>query len=257
MADLYKHYGDKYSELIGSTLNDIDKEIQRISINIENGIVSDAQKMQYLLDNRQELVNYTNGKFATTYARSINGAYADSIGQTKQLFDENGIKINLSESTLATYNQMRINNTILYNIEAEKNSALIFDSMFRWAFTGNAGSLDRFTAKLDELSLSKYGSTIVNTQVSAFYRSATVTAAVDNGITRFRYGGPKPDREFCKHVLGGDRSSLGISSVEPQGEGRVYTLQEIQAMDNGQTDNVFATAGGFNCVHFWIPVAEK
>jgi hypothetical protein len=38
--------------------------------------------------------------------------------------------------------------------------------------------------------------------------------------------------------------------------GKVYTRAEIDAMDNGQIDNVFLTGGGYNCRHVWMEVSK-
>jgi hypothetical protein len=38
---------------------------------------------------------------------------------------------------------------------------------------------------------------------------------------------------------------------------RGYTLQEINAMDNGQGGMVIATRGGYGCRHRWVPIADS
>jgi hypothetical protein len=38
--------------------------------------------------------------------------------------------------------------------------------------------------------------------------------------------------------------------------GKVYTREEIDALDNGQLGEVFLTAGGYNCRHLWMPISR-
>lgn len=63
----------------------------------------------------------------------------------------------------------------------------------------------------------------------------------DAGLQFFQYGGSQsPEREFCKANVN-----------------RIFSLEEIRAMDNGQGLPVEFFCGGYNCRHFWIPVASK
>jgi hypothetical protein len=63
-------------------------------------------------------------------------------------------------------------------------------------------------------------------------------------LDRFMYAGPidVKTREFCLRLLR---------------EGKFYTKAEIEAMDNGQTNDVFTTCGGFNCRHKWVAVSDE
>jgi hypothetical protein len=38
--------------------------------------------------------------------------------------------------------------------------------------------------------------------------------------------------------------------------GKVFTLDEIDTMDNGQLPNTFLTAGGYNCRHRFIAISK-
>lgn len=64
------------------------------------------------------------------------------------------------------------------------------------------------------------------------------------GLDKFMYSGPADDntREFCRRLLAGSD---------------FYTKDEIAAMDNGQTNDVFTTCGGFNCRHKWVAVSGE
>lgn len=58
------------------------------------------------------------------------------------------------------------------------------------------------------------------------------------------YVGPLDDatRPFCEEIL--NSKDLPI-----------YTVEEIQSMDNGQLGDVFTSCGGYNCRHEWVPIS--
>jgi hypothetical protein len=65
--------------------------------------------------------------------------------------------------------------------------------------------------------------------------------AGDDPETRYAYLGPVDTkvRPFCRQHVG-----------------KVYTRAEIDALDNGQLNNVFLTGGGYNCRHVWNEVSK-
>lgn len=87
--------------------------------------------------------------------------------------------------------------------------------------------------------------TEVNTALHSFHQTATINQAKELGIEKFIYVGPDDDvtRDFCAEVLERDPP--------------IYTIDEIEAMDNGQGLDVFTTGGGWNCRHEWRPVSDK
>jgi len=83
--------------------------------------------------------------------------------------------------------------------------------------------------------------TLYDTSVSIFGRQVEALQAGDDPDTTFAYMGPADikTRPFCRlHV------------------GKVYTREQIDALDNKQIDNVFLTGGGYNCRHTWIEVSK-
>lgn len=83
--------------------------------------------------------------------------------------------------------------------------------------------------------------TLYDTSVSIFGRQVEALQAGDDPETPFLYAGPDDlkTREFCKaHV------------------GKVFLRSEIDALNNGQLDNVFLTGGGYNCRHIWMEVSK-
>jgi len=68
-------------------------------------------------------------------------------------------------------------------------------------------------------------------------------SAVEAGISKFKYvGNPHPQRAFCQNIYN--------SSSNPN---RVYTIEEINSMNNNQGLDVMTFAGGYNCRHYWLP----
>lgn len=83
--------------------------------------------------------------------------------------------------------------------------------------------------------------TLYDTSIAIYGRQVEALQAGDEPDLVFAYLGPadKKTRPFClKHV------------------GKVYTRAEIDALDNGQLDNVFLTGGGYQCRHVWIEVSR-
>lgn len=84
-----------------------------------------------------------------------------------------------------------------------------------------------------------YAETIARTSLGAFDRADQLRQAQEGGVQKFRYVGPAGERPFCRAHLG-----------------RVYTLEEIRRLRNGQQLPVEYYCGGWNCRHRWVPVEE-
>lgn len=82
-------------------------------------------------------------------------------------------------------------------------------------------------------------STLARTGMAAVSRATTVYTATDAGIKRFRYAGPSAERDFCR-----------------ERRGNIYTIEEIERMDNGQGLDVLSHCGGYNCKHSWVAVVK-
>ncbi|HRP03229.1 MAG TPA: hypothetical protein PLE30_11335 [Candidatus Kapabacteria bacterium] len=83
------------------------------------------------------------------------------------------------------------------------------------------------------------GGAILNTLEIGNNRANIIENAKKRGITKFRYEGPTGilSRGFCKDRVG-----------------RVYTIEEIELMDNMQRLPVLYFCGGYNCRHRWVAV---
>ena len=83
--------------------------------------------------------------------------------------------------------------------------------------------------------------TLFDTSVSVLGRQVEAIQAGDDPETLFAFVGPLDEvtRPFCRQHLG-----------------RIYTREEIDALDNGQIGPVFLTGGGYNCRHTWQEISK-
>jgi len=85
-------------------------------------------------------------------------------------------------------------------------------------------------------TLKRYAKTYARTSLMGYDRHANAILSEATGLQNYTYLGPRDDitRPFCeKHI------------------NRVYTLDEIKKLDNGQGLPVREYGGGWNCRHFW------
>jgi hypothetical protein len=93
-------------------------------------------------------------------------------------------------------------------------------------------------ARLGRTEERHYG-TVQNTIRLGITRQGAIEQALANGVSYFRYSGASTGaRPFCRERIG-----------------KVYSIEEIRAMDNGQGLPVEFFCGGYNCRHRWVAVA--
>lgn len=85
-------------------------------------------------------------------------------------------------------------------------------------------------------------STLANTAVSQFDNAYMIENAQQAGVTKYLYDGTiiATTRDFCRERVG-----------------RVFTLEELEAMDNGQGLPVIPSLGGYNCRHYLTPIIDE
>lgn len=115
---------------------------------------------------------------------------------------------------------------------------------------GNAIKQDKTFMEIQNIAESIVGRkrfaarTIAETAVGAFDSAHSVIDAKKAGNGRFKYFGPPAERHFC------------VSMLEMSREGKTWTIEEINAMSNGQGLPVLYFRGGWNCRHRWVPVSD-
>ncbi|MCE7856886.1 MAG: hypothetical protein DYG97_10130 [Ignavibacteria bacterium CHB3] len=85
-------------------------------------------------------------------------------------------------------------------------------------------------------------STLANTAVAQFDNAYMIENAQQAGVTKYLYDGTiiATTRDFCRERVG-----------------RVFTLEELEAMDNGQGLPVIPSLGGYNCRHYLTPIIDE
>ena len=239
MANLDDFYGDRFTNALPKILAGVQGDLEKVYDKIIDGTVADSDKLSFLLENEASLKATIRSRFNTGYSESVAGAYADAIGQNKTSLDAAGIDVNLTESQIETVSNLKANNASLFSSRVNSEADNIFDSLVRWSSSGTEGTLSPFFVPADQISIAKHGETIVNTQIRTFSRQLNVMSGLSADIRFYRYIGPPPERPFCAALIG-----------------KIFSLKEIQQLDNGQTSNTLVTAGGFNCRHQWLPIAE-
>jgi hypothetical protein len=94
---------------------------------------------------------------------------------------------------------------------------------------------------LDEINFGNT-MTVANTSIAGFNNALTIEQARQAQIESFRYDGPTgpTTRPFCAARVG-----------------KIFTLDELRAMDNGQGLPVEQYLGGWNCRHFLTAIGGQ
>lgn len=87
--------------------------------------------------------------------------------------------------------------------------------------------------------------TELETSLQGFNRSVVIGEAKELGFELYLYVGPDDNltRPFCANLL----------SRDPP----IYSLREIESLDNDQGLAVITYGGGYNCRHQWRPVSDE
>jgi len=125
--------------------------------------------------------------------------------------------------------------------EGQEVARALYQATVRGVFNSRPAAqiLADLSAVLDDTA--PHLATFYDTSVSIYGRQVEALQAGDAPETTFAYMGPADSRTrpFClRHV------------------GKVYTRETIDALDNGQLDNVFLTGGGYNCRHVFVEVSQ-
>jgi hypothetical protein len=127
--------------------------------------------------------------------------------------------------------------------EIRKELRKAFDLAIRKAVRADYG-FDTLRKMLTKKNLGEAtAKTMANTGMAQFDNSYMFENAKQAGIETFYYDGVlhPNSRRFCKEQLALAR------------EGKVYTIAEIQELDNRQGLPVLTSCGGYNCTHYWAP----
>ena len=223
---------------VDNVISDVDRLMQNITFQITSGQIPFDQRMEFLASQEQAIKNAYQTGMNDLYLGSMRGSYGAGIDQALDELEANSIPGTFDQDDLQNFADIRRTNTSLYTSDSTRDSDVLFGSLRNWGLTQTLTSTNPFDFNYKSLKNVKHGSTVVDTQVNAFFRTTNFVAATNAGVKRFRYVGPSPERPFCDRIIG-----------------KVFTVDQINNLDNGQTSNVFATGGGFNCRHRWVAIA--
>jgi hypothetical protein len=232
------HYGKDFKNAYQARLV---PRLEAEILGFVNEINNQENGAAYIVSQKVPIRTDYQSAIAELQAESTQGAYSEAMAESKQLFKDAGIKTPpLSEDDLILLNAVRDTAFTDLGQQAALDATSIWKSLVSYTVTGNMKSLEeKVLANLESSKVAQHGTTIINTNIDTFYRTVNGVRGTAAGVTRWRYGGPPPEREFCNGIYK-----------------QTFTIEEINLMDNGQLGDVFFTGGGYNCRHYWIPVLD-
>jgi hypothetical protein len=236
LLDITK-WQNNYKRMVEQTLEALDREIFVLTSNIKSGKIAQDQKLAVMLAERTRINDFLTGQTTINLNTSTEGAYKEIFKNSNTAFREAGILTPFKETDLITFTELKNTDYARIVTQAQFDANRIWTDLFRWSLTGNESDLAVFEANMQQTQLHRYAETVITTHIDTFQRTVNGTRAINDGIKRFRYDGPPPERAFCRSIWN-----------------QVFTLEEINTMDNGQIGDVFFTGGGYNCRHWWTPV---
>ena len=234
-----QRHSNVYAGDLDDTTIDVNAIVQRFTQPIVNGTVPFNRRREFLRNNQSLIEGEITNEYTNLYTDSMRGSYGAGIDQALDEMERLGLEDGVfNQGDVKEFQEIRKVNTGLYVSDARKDSRTVFNSMANWAAIATPETIAPFTFNFKSLKVVRSGSTIVNTQVNAFFRTTNFVISINAGVQRFIYRGPSPERPFCDRIVN-----------------KVFSLKEIQRLNNGQTSDVFATGGGFNCRHRFVPIA--
>lgn len=178
--------------------------------------------------------------------KSINKLYTKELVKVKKGFQDteptaSAITTAVDRTTIEAFVRLR-EGDVVAQVEsvASEVSTAILEQVVIGTTPKPAEIVERIGGTLANIK------TELRTGIMKFHRSAARVQADELGLRLGYYSGPILDntREFCRGL---------IEDRDPP----IYTIDEIEAMDNDQGLDVVTSGGGYNCVHHWRWISEK
>jgi len=229
---------DSFIKLLSSTIKKLETNLlAQINASPEGVVIDTALARQQV-----ETLLIESGYYEAT-GQLLSEGYQKAIDEAHKVYlKSTGENFQYSELSLNRLNSIK-------NVDFETMSKIASD--FANDYTGiildvNFGSMSKAqaikTLMEKATGFERFASTWVTTGLSKTYRESSTLLAQDHGFTKFKYVGPLDNatRKFCSHTL--------------TANGGEYTIEQINAMDNGQINPVMNYGGGYNCRHQWVGV---
>lgn len=231
---------DEIDDFADSLQTFLRKNLNRILKDIRDGKVSANIAAQALGSLQTEL----EAAGLTDRVASLRDIYAKEIVGVKQYFKDIGINQALTGGDLDT-----VSTLISFDSDKITSKLSLFTDdvkgvLMRSVLGGEPFDVTEFVEDKTGVLANQLNAE-VNTQLATFSRTITANKAQELGFELMIYLGPddKITRDFCKDLLDKDPP--------------IYTIEEINKMDNGQGLSVLTSGGGYNCRHQWRPISEE
>jgi hypothetical protein len=234
-------YGDTWNKGIDSIHVQANARLQSLIAEANNLPVED--RLQFIRDNEVEFKQLLNKDYTDLYTKSMKGGYKEQLENVKKTAKSTGVKYAITPSVAGIFGDISKANNITFGGVTRESTNTLYNAAMRWVTDAGTETIQPLVFDFSTLKTTKQGKRIIASFQNDFFSSATLVNGNLAGVKRYRYAGPTPERPFCASLL-----STGNPS-------RPYRIEEINMMDNGQTSDVFATRGGYNCRHRWIAVA--
>lgn len=225
----------KIANFVSRVENIVDESIAKIFADLRRGSPTAREAILTINDIDLELER----RGIQNELREITELYADEIRAIREDFERIGANVQFGGASRELVNQMinfdetRTTQTLGQYITDTK-AALI-----RSYITGEVPEIET----LQSLKGRTFANieTDLNTSIAGMQRAVANNTAQEAGIEKFEYTGPldKVTRPFCREHVG-----------------KVYTIEKLKTLDNGQGLPVETYLGGYNCRHRLSPVRE-
>lgn len=189
-------------------------------------------------DLRQRGLEAEASKLSALYKKEVRFIEKELL-KVASYIPEGGIFSDIDKNTIDAIVNVE-EQKVLMNIGASVSE--IQAALMRTAIAGQPLNIESLLVeRMDALSTRL--ETLANTGLAGFQRTVILAKAQDLGFNLFIYLGPddKATRPFCERLL----------NVDPP----IFSIQEINQMDNGQGLPVMQYGGGYNCRHQWRPIS--
>lgn len=241
---------------LSNALTIVDKRIETLIAGLADDssgrLLSDSisltQATNIRKDIAKEMLNYN------LVAAEVSGSVNEAAKIAKAAFADIG-DVSFAESDALMIQAMVDSNTAAMIAAGDAaTSSITTAALTAVASGGDKAALMLMTQQLliggtakNGKPLLNWANTINETAYMESHSAATIMLAEQAGVDRFRYSGSliATSRRWCQtHV------------------GKVYTYEEVKAWANSswagkKSGDPFIVRAGWNCRHFWVPVAPK
>lgn len=258
-----------FVKALGRTLSRVNARAQRLylALDTEGGrLVSNQVNLNRVVRSRAQLEEMLLEAGYRTNVRSLLNAYDRSAALSLEGLQAAGITSAFTQTDVRVLTALKDLDLSRWN----RFGAEIADTVYSTALDSvvSGSSYDAMVSAFEDTligigtapsRIESRAHTLANTLSQSFDRAVTNRRAAEAGIETFVYLGPDDSltRPFCQALLDGT-GDKEFRIPEKKGDPPIYTIEEIERMDNKQNMlPVMQYAGGFNCRHKFRPVSVE